>query len=560
MKTKPTIVESILIVFAVIFSSLFYSCDHSYLDIDDIEDYTYSPVVAFPLIYSSLTMDDIIEAYESTSVEVDDDNLVILVYRGQVYSLEASELFAINNQSSDASYTFMPSKHQYGTKDVFNNTFPFIYDGEERVDFIEFRNGMFGIDITADELVLDGYELRFIVSIPSSDDGFGNEFSEEFLLNETPVEFDLTGYSIEFETDGEGNNYFNVDYAIIIETHGQPDNAPYEIEFAQTLNDVLYEELIGYIDNFDFVVGDENINLGIFSEGILSKVFFKDPFIDVLAENSLGIPLDIHFDRFNFYNDESDTVHVEGFAFDDNNPWRISSPANIGESAISSIRFDRDNINLDDLLEISPKTASYDVRGEANPEPDPGDLNFLRHDSQFHIDVDVNLPLWGNVERYVFQDTLDFSLKEIFEDNGEENGEDPGNNIEWMEFKFFIENSFPINLKLQAYFLDHQDQKIDSLFTQEYAELIESALVDYNGDVIEVTFKETIINVTEEKMGNLENAEKILLSFNIRTKQSSSGSSKDNGDPFSVRILDEHYVDVQLGVKAKLSHTIEFDL
>lgn len=544
MKTRPFRFGILIFIFSL--SAVFNSCDHSYLDIDEIDDYTYSPVFSFPLIHTTLGVDNIFDLYDAQSIEISDDDLVTLVYRGQAYSLEAAELFKIGNQQSDFIFHFMPSKTTPDTKSEVFETFPFIYDGDERIDVIEFKSGVLGINIQADELIQDGYELSITVSIPNSSDDFGKMFSEKFLLQDTPVEFDIDGYTVEFETNDQGDNYFDINYLIEIESHGQPDNAPYDLNFSQSLNNITYFELVGYFDNFDFFVGTENINLGLYSESVLSAIFFKSPYIVLIAENSLGTPLDIHFDRFYFNNNDNDTVQIEGLGFDEVNPWRIFSPDIIGETATTYFEVNRDNINLDELLEISPTSASYHVRGELNPDSDASQHNFLKHNSQFNVDVEVNLPLWGNVERYVFQDTLGFELEGM------------GEAFNSMEFKFYVENGFPVNLSLQAYFLDKNDVKLDSLFNDKHVKMFQAAKVDENGSVTGITSKSTSILLSPEKFDNINNTKNILLSFSFNTKQEASGDTKDKSDPFSVRIYNDQQVDVKMGVKAKISYVNEF--
>ncbi len=546
MKTKYRLFKAFFLTFFIASAPFFHSCDYSYLDIlDEDVHYTYEPTYALPVVKSVITINDLFDVDEEPTIVIQDDNLIKLVYCGRVYSLRAEDLFYIESLESDFSYSYSPPSKS----DNVSETFQFYFDmaGQVRIDEFKFRSGQLEIDISADELINDGYELAFAVNIQNSDDGFGNEFSEEFLLQNTPVEFDLDGYTFVFEEDDEGN-YLNIDYTISVVTHGE-HNPPYDLVFTKTIKDndaIQYEHIIGYLDNFDFSVGTDTIELGIYKESTLSEIFFKEPYMDVFAENSIGLPLDIHFDRFIFYNDEGDTTNVGGHGFHDNNPWRINYPSVMGQTEMTDITLDRNNTNLDDLLAISPIEAKYEVRGETNPDQDTGISNFIRYDSRFDIDVEINLPLHGNVQNYRFLDTLEFSMKE----------HEAGEIIEWIELKFVIDNGFPIDLAMQAYFLDENDNVLAGLF-EDYEEIFKAAKVDTEGKVTEETREETIIFVEHDKIDEVADAEYIVVSFSAATQQESN-PPKGSGDPFSVKIYDYYTVGVQLGTRVKLSADLEF--
>jgi len=545
MKTKHRYLKAFFLTIVIVSVSLFNSCDYSYLDIFDEDiDYTYEPTFAFPVVKADLTINDIFDLEEVSSIVVEDDRLIKLVYKGRVYSVEAKDLFYFDELESFFTYHYTPPSKSTLSAETFQ--FYFDLDGQSRIDELKFASGQLEIDVSADELVQDGYDLKFEMSVAGSDDGSENEFSVEFLLQDTPVDFDLAGYTFEFGED-EAGNYLNIDYTISVETYGTPINAPYEIGFTKTIkNDhgdyVEYEYITGYIDNFDFSVGSDTIDLGVYKESIISNVFFKEPYMEIFAENSMGFPLDIHFDKFCFYNDDGDTLDVGGHGFENNNPWRVNYPSisMMGQSVITDEMLDRDNTNIDDLLAINPLEVKYRVRGEANPDQDTGITNFIEHNSQFNVDVEINLPLYGNLQKYKFQDTLDFPLPE-----------EDAENIDWLELKFVMDNGFPVDLSLQAYALDGENNLITALF-DDYEKILESGKVDVEGKVTEKTRKETIIFIDRDKFEEISDAEYLVVSFGIMTKQESN-SSKSSGDPFSVKIYDHYTIGVQMGVRVKLA-------
>ena len=539
MKSKDLIKKSILSFFTIVLAITFYTCDYSYFDIDEL-NYTYSPEFAFPAIKSTITVKDIVDFDTLDIAYVDDDNVICFVYSAQSFSLEASELFFISNQVLDFSHTFSPLKSGSNSKDEISEVFRFYYDGQERIDTITLNSGKLITDIHADELVQDGFDLMLELEIPDSYNELGEEFRREFLLSETPVEHDLAGYTLVFDTNDDGDNFFDIEYVISIHEYGNPINHPYELNFVKNINDIRYHKLVGYIDNFDFSTGYESIGLGFFSESDLSDVFFKNPSLIVFADNTLGLPIDIHFDRFVFYNEKGDTVSIRENDSDAIIPWRIAAPEIPGETAFSKKTFNRDNTNIDELLAIAPSNLNFHTRGETNPDMDTDVTNFIYHDSRLSVGAELNLPLDGNVKDFRFQDTIDFPL------NGIEN-------IEWLEMKLVVDNGFPISLGLQLHFLDSLYNELDVLFLDDYENIFDAAAVDPEGDVVGSTTKETIIDISEEIVQNIHDAKYVILSFSFNTQDESSDSSKGKSDSFSVKIRDTYTIGVETFVRVKLA-------
>ncbi len=537
METKSGILQHFsvsVVILAIFFTAMFNSCDYSYLDMnEDNTEGTFGPTYALPLIKSNLSIDDMIDLDETESVEVGDaklgdDKIIKLIYNGRIYSVDAKELFTIDDLHSQFSYSYTPPS----AKSV-SETFKFYVDleGEERIDEISFIEGKMSVNIEADNLINDGYELLFDISVP------GSGFSEEFLLQDTPKEFDLDGYTFDFKQDDQGT-YLEIDYIISVEEEGTPENSPYDMVFNKNINSDKYE-IKGYFDNFDFSIGSDTISLGIFNESVLSEIFFKEPYVNIFANNSMGLPLSIHFDVFHFYNKEKDTIDISGPGFENNNPWKIDYPVIIGDSAMTEAELNRQNSNMDDILEISPHKSAYKISGETNPDQDPEIDNFIRHDSNFNIDVEVNLPLYGSINKYVFQDTLDFSIGEI--DN------DIDDQIEWIELKFNIGNGFPLNLALQAHFLDENDEKIDDVYLfDDYEDIFKSAKVGADGVVVEKTHEEKKILIEHDKVDEIEDAESIVVSFRI-------SSAHENNNAKVVKIYEDYTIDVRLGTRIKLA-------
>ena len=85
---------------ALVFVSAITSCVKDNFDFDKLTGTEWNPNLAVPLIYSSLSIADMLAKQETQGlVTVDADNFCTLVYKSNLFSLVAGELIEIpNNQ------------------------------------------------------------------------------------------------------------------------------------------------------------------------------------------------------------------------------------------------------------------------------------------------------------------------------------------------------------------------------------------------------------------------------------------------------------------------------
>jgi len=547
---KPLFVVSLLI------SIFFYSCDHSYFDLfkdeDNINDFNYGPIFAIPAVNSTLTVDHIVGIDDEEGIYVDDENLVCFVYGGNIYTMEASDLYAMEDVSSSNTFKIDFNKIN-STSTKYTISFPFEYEGPGIVDEIEFIEAVLDFYIDATEIIEDGWELEVEMTIPNSWDDNGNPFKHRFPVknNITETESSLAGYTLDFEYDEQKNkNYIDIICAITPTGIGEFD-FPYEIVFEQTIKEIDYYFIKGFIEGIDFEYDDSHIGLSIFDDAGLRNLFFKKPYIDVRAVTSFGLPLDVHINRFFFYNDLEGAddygaeVDVDGEKFHNNNPWRINIPENPGDSTITELLFDRSNTNMDELLGIHPTAVNLQIQGDINPDGYQGKLdNFVMHDSKYDLNVEIHLPLEGSLERYWLRDTLVFLFDQV---------DEVFDIIEWLELKIRVNNGFPVDLiSMKIQFMDINYENV--YYEIKNNDIFESAKVDENGIVKKHKLSETVMFFDDETVNSVADAERIVISFKANTE---TNSSTKTADPFTVKIYDHYTIDLQLGARVKMKYDIE---
>jgi len=512
------------------------SCDHSYIEgLDDLEDYNYSPVVAIPLVDSEMSIEDLFDLEEEENVEIDQEDLIKLIYSGQIFSIPAKDLFHVPDQQQSFTETVDPStKSSYS----FDKVFLVAFDNDEILTSITFMEGLLNISTTADQLRDDGYQLEVNYEIQNFYNDQGVPITDAFDLD-NPSSVDLSGSTLNFDNEA---NFFLIEYSAVITGDGSPDNAPYDVTFNQSITGIEYELLQGYIDQISFPVGNTSVGIGIFSNSNLGNIYFENPYIELTARNSFGAEIDLNVDNF-FAKDSADqTIPIHGSILED--PWRIEGPAAPPDDLlVNEVTLNRDNTNIIEVMEGAPQEIYYEVNGTINPEGIPQTINFIKHDSDLIIDMKVNLPLWGRVEVFEMQDTLELSLDDIPDE------------IEWLELKLEMTNGFPINSEVEAVLINKNEQGqyevLDTLF-KDNPKLIEAATVDPITDKVEEPrVKTTLELLSENQIESLKQATDIIIIGKLNTFDHESSSS--------VKILDSYRMGVKIGARIKGNVNVEFE-
>lgn len=515
---------------------LFTGCDFSYLDgLDNIEDYQYNAILAVPLVNSSLSLEDIFDKDETGLITVDETGLVWITYKGTLISIPASDIFPIPDQLLGQNFSVManpPAKSEM----VFERTFELQFDKEVNLNSITFSSGFFNMLVTAPQLMADGYRLEADFEILNAVTSGGLPVTGE-LQPGNPASVNLGGSTINLKED---NNQFTIRYHLRVLEGGSPDNAPYVVNFHQNMTELEYEIIYGDIGAIDLPMGSSRVALNLFKKTSDGEIFFESPTLTARAINSFGTPVSLQFNEFYVVNDQNQTLDVESDQI--GNRWDIASPATseINE-AITSVGLNSNNSNLDDIMAFQPEDVHFDVLALINQGAGAIASNFIRHNSQLNIEMEVNLPMHGRINFLQMKDTLEMDFEGLPED------------IEWIELNILMENNFPLKVGLKIFMADESGLIIDSLFaTTQQQNIIEEAPVDAStGRVTQASSKRTIIMLDDEKIDNLLRTQSLVLRASLST------SSHELEE--SVKILQDYRLGVQIGARIKSRTVIDFN-
>lgn len=506
------------------------------------QDLQLDAALAVPVGYTTMTL----ERYLADSVRpeqliIDDDGFITLKYHKHVFSYKASSLiqlpavsesYSIQNTNEDINFSTITEVMEY--TDTMTFDIGFVQDASERLDSIYLSTGKLSMKAG----MLKNLNAELTVTIPNIKKN-GIPYSTTLDLNGDITEEKLDDYVLG-TTAGETPNQVQVIFTLTVNQSDVSVAAHEElVSIAFSLNTLDYSAIFGYIGQHEVDIPSTTFRFN-FYDNIVDGIFhFKEPKLNILINNSFGVPVQLYMDELYVTGRDDDKVTITGEQIPTaSNPKTIKYPTlnQVGETVSDNTYLDGQNTNLFTVLEQAPQSATYAVNGLTNPDGVDKN-NFITKDSRYDVDVQFELPIWGYADFLLMVDTLRFNLDDVLNQDIEQ--------IKKLIFRLYTKNSFPVTIKAQAYFADAQYNVLDSLFDE--TRLI-SAGVDTNGDGKTDPTENEPFNVefNRDKVQNIDNAEYLLIWGRIQT------TNADATPPENVKFYADYSLYAHLGVIAEV--------
>ena len=345
--------------------------------------------------------------------------------------------------------------------------------------------------------------------------------------------FDLTGYEFDLTANNTDTNAIvaRIVADIVSSNTPVPFSSTDGVSADLTLSNLDIEFLDGDLGIQSFNLDADTVNLNFNELDFDADITLADPRIDLTITNSFGMELGANLSSINAINDQQ-ILALSGLG-----NVTIGAPAygNFGDSVKTTISINTTTTNIDDVLAIKPSKLIFAMNGSTNPGSAPFN-NFITDASCFSVGMDIQVPLYGGVNGYKLSDTIDFPV-EAFK------------NVLVGNIKTEITNEFPLNVYVQAYFVDSDFIVLDSLKSIP-VQVLKSSLVDpSNGNMVSATTFYEDIELSKEKVENIKNASKIILVSEMAT---ASGGT-------NVKFYTKFGMDIRLGVYAKVKVDLQED-
>lgn len=541
---KQTSIPIFLVALLIFYIPL--SCVKEF-DMDKLSDEVeWTPGFMGPVIQASLSLEEIIEEYDTKGYTFFDDQFLIhFTYSDSLISEIASTLVTIKPQNFlqiyiDSEIT-TPEFLGSGVGDTLTffkvKNYKFAIENGGKLDSIYLKQGDLNLSvtsefhhlgiltITSDYIRNGGVPFKKVVQISSADGSFS--------MNEL---IDVAGYDLYFDNSQLDSTLLPVNFELKLVNSGAPINAGETCEIIMDFSNLDFFAAFGYIGDYEFLSDSGEIELDFFREFPEGNIRFENPQFIFNIRNSFGLP--IQGELFNLSGTSAETGQTVEILFDPGYmPFTVEAPSlsEIGQSKFTVFTVSGDNSTIADALEIQPDTVTYGVRAAADPGSSTERNHFVLDTSRIEVDYEIVVPLWLSASGLTFEeDSMDFDFEEDFGDVSDK--------LNGLTFRVEVDNWLPLDIDLQVYFLDGLYEPVDSLFdSPERIFGSNPENLEADGRITSPENKVTEIVFTKADLDRLTPAKFMKLSAGLATT--------DQGQP-PVKIYSYYTIDFSLAIRA----------
>ncbi|MFC2103786.1 hypothetical protein ACFLS4_00350 [Bacteroidota bacterium] len=529
---------------------IFYQCMHDEYDFNKLNDeMEITAGMLAPVAYGSLTLEDIISEFDSTSyITTDMDGLLMITYEDSLFSYIADDLLDIPSQDFieyfiESDFTILPGFPGWNIGDTLvldrTENFPFSFSQGEKLDSMILDEGTMVFNITSEfehtgNIHITCPNIR-LNNVPFSETIVIDDASGGFSFNSP---FNLDGYTIYLvDSVGSDSMFLPVDFRVELINSGAGITAGEEIGITATIENINFDAIFGYIGDYELLTQTGDLELGFFENTIEGYIRFENPQINFNITNSYGVPAAVSISRFTGFKSDVDsiqmifdsTIDTFGYAYP-----TLTDYINNDIFKDTTISINGTNSNVSDFLAFLPSSLEYNLSAASNPDGPTASYNFVSDDSRIDIDFEFVLPLWFQADSFALEDTVELDLVNIEED---------ADFIERVNVMLDVSNGLPLEIDFQVYFLDSLYNPVDSLFDENARPVISSGIVDpVSNIVISPGVKTSLVQYTNEDINALNTVRYGIIRAGLKTP------SDSNDDLVSVKFYTDYSVDFNLSV------------
>ncbi len=472
---------------------------------------------AVPLVDTDISLSDILRNFEQNStLTIDPDGTLRFNYSGDVITQNSSFIFAAI-QHTLSQFPIIPVTSR-------RMALPFSSPGGLDLDRIDCKAGTItyymanrhpesvNAVLTFPDVRKNGEPLTFQATLPPYS-GTGDPPFFTNVFSPASVE----GYTITSSTDS-----IYIEYEAI-RAGGISDTLTNVLVSIQNL-EFTYAE--GYLGNFIHEGGRDTIHIDFFDNWVRGDVYFEDPTVTFDIENSFGIPTRSLVNVFNVITVNGAVLPLQSPYVTNGIDFPYPGINEVGQVKSDRFVFNKQNSNIDVILGSGPIAVDYDVNALTNPDNNVGIRGFITDESYYRVRVEVELPMFGRASGFIAQDTLNLNLGDL-------------SGVDFAEFKLFTENELPLDIELQAYFLDENGIVLDSLFSGQQL-VVQGAPVNGQGISTGKATRSTLIPFEEARFERVKAARRVAIA---------AAFSTINNGATSIKVLAHQNIKIKMGAK-----------
>lgn len=527
-------------IFILLLSGLgLNACTDDYFEFDKISVEDWRPQVAFPVINSTLSLEDIIIRNDTGEIIQTDPNTGILevIYNGSVFSSVGGQFIDLADQTfnENVSGIVIPP----GSPNItVNRNLTTNFTTTVEVDSILLKGGSLVFTMESDfqhniDVQIDfpgirdanGQALKINETLPASN---GINPTVRSSIN------DLNGKLIDMTNNGTTINTIPINVALTIRpVAGNPSSTNDELRLIGNIRSMNFKEFSGYIGSESIDLDIDTIGINLFKNFKSGNFFISNPTLEIDIKNSYALPANLQFQTLDARNvDKSPQILSVDLPLDPTTNSQsiraLQSPVKYG-IAVTNLPLDTINSNIDDILSFFLKEIIYDSKAEFNPNGKTSQRNFLTDTSGIGLDVFLKIPFEGRASDFMLVDTIDFDFN-IADDI------DNGN------IRVIADNGFPIDVALQLVFADSAYNSIDSLYEAGMTSTIPASPIDGNGDAVGSTRSITDAFVDNRRFSKLGKSKYAIIKASLNTQNANQNQN--------IRFREGYKMQISVGLQA----------
>ncbi len=410
---------------------------------------------------------------------------------------------------------------------------PFTFQNGEEIDKIVIKSASFDFNINYGIKANASIEIS-IPSVTKNNVAFNetiNLVSDYNNATTLTTSFSLDGYEVDLTQINPGSNELKIIINPSILNSNQffdfsiNDQVSVDVE----LKNMQISLVEGYFGNSTVNITPSTADLDFGNNDFLEYFSFKEPVIKLLFDNSLGLPMSLGIDL----NLEGKNGNEDLDLSSKLNNFVITGAPSYGQLVTSTLIIDNET-NIVEAMDVKPNKAT--IGGNVVLNPTGKIKNFAQDTSKLRVRVDLEIPLYGTVNNYVFLDTLEQDMSDIL------------TNVEDVVLKTTIINDLPINGSIQLYFADENYIIIDSISDNKRL-LIGAAITNSNGDLVNSTKLVNDFELDKEKIERIKATKHIIISTLVSSREDLNGA-------IAGRIYDFYKMQIKLAIKAQTNFNV----
>ncbi len=477
---------------------------------NQIDNLRPDPTVAIPLAYGSLSAADIADTLKNTrAIHIDDEGFITLAFSASKKSKTAEEAIAI----PDWTIPLLPMVTTYPVPPVQGVQIwaMEMKSGSLRIELRHPWPNAVQVTIESPSLRRNGTPFSFTATAPSHNG---------IVSLDTTVP--LQGYHL---TVGSPMPTITIQHSVLDLTTQAP-LIPQSLKLGFEGIRFQYLEFTNALP-IPLESVTDTLFVDILKDVEVGEFWMQDPSIDIALTNRVGGDVRVGFSNVVAYAEATNSQLT--FL----SPWptlTIDMPPapGRGDTSFYMHRIDSSNSNLREVLALLASEFRYTSMMTLLPSPS---RKFVLDTSHIEVAATLNLPLYGYAAL-----TLEKEWKT----------QPPSidtSSIDSAVIYLLIENDFPLDVTLQAYFLDNTGHVFDSLFDAA-TQLIAPGVVTLDGRVMKRGRAFVTVPIGRHKLRRLQNLDKVRFRARVSLRDPSSASLK------SVKVYDFYTIDVQISLVA----------